>query len=301
MKSYKNILVGVDFSDSSRIALKQALPIAKHSGGTITAVYVAAPDEVGEYEQWYKIKPSVAQENLRTSLELVVSHYVGASDIVQCKVLIGEPADALAQFIDENNTDLIVIGNRGNDSMARHTGHFATKCVRHSPVPVLLVRKQAKSNFKRVTACVDFSRVSAEVIKNAADIARDNSAELHIVHAVTPPWMRPSHVMYTLEPIESKDFQHDYIELLKDKLEVTAADALGDTDISPKLHVLEHVSLDQAITNHLSDQQTDLVVVGRLGHLRKIISQCFIGTTAERLIRHSPCSVITVPCDIQCK
>jgi len=301
MKAYKNILVGVDFSDSSRIALKQALPIAKHSGGTITAVYVAAPDEVGEYEQWYEIEPSVAQENLRHSLELVVSQYVGASDIVQCKILIGEPADTLARFIDENSTDLIVIGSRGNDSMARHTGHFATKCVRHSAVPVLLVRRQAKGRFKRVTACVDFSPVSAEVIKTAADIVRDNGSELHIVHAVTPPWLRPSHVMYTLEPIESKDFQRDYMELLRDKLETAVAEALGVTDITPTLHVLEHVSPDQAITNHLSDQHADLVVVGRLGHLRKIISQCFIGTTAERLIRHSPCSVITVPCDIQCK
>ena len=301
MKSYKNILVGFDFSDSSCIALRQALPIAEHSGGTITVVYVAAPDEVGEYEQWYEINSSIAQENLRIGLEQVVRHYVGISENVQCKVLIGEPSEAIGRFIDDNNTDLIVVGSRGNDAIARHTGHFATKCVRHSSIPVLLVRRQAKCKFNRITACVDFSPASEEVIRTAASIVKDSDGELNIVHAVTPPWLRPSHVIYTLESTENKDFQCEYLELLRSRLEVAVASALGKTDLTPKLKILEHVSPDLAITHYLSEQHSDLAVVGRLGHLRKIISQCFIGTTAERLIRHSPCSVITVPCDIQSK
>ena len=225
------MLVGVDFSDSSGMALKQALPLAEQANGKIVAIYVAAPDEVGEYEQWYEIEPSIAQENLCDGLQKFVAHYLGASDRVECQVIIGQPYDAIARYIEENETDLMVIGSRGNDSLARHTGHFATKCVRHSPIPVLLVRRQAKQFFRRVTACVDFSPASEDVIKTAARVAMDEDAELHIVHAVTPPWLRPSHVMYTLEPIESKDFQKDYIELLRDKLEVTVSDTLDDTTL----------------------------------------------------------------------
>lgn len=299
MKEYKNILVGVDFSDSSGIALKQALPLAKRANGKITAVYVAAPDEVGEYEQWYKIDPSIAQENLCDGLQGFVAHYLGTSDLVECKVIIGETYDAIARYVVENDMDLIVIGSRGNDSLARHTGHFATKCIRHSSVPVILIRRQAKKNFRLITACVDFSPASEDVIQTAAKIAVDEEADLHIVHAVTPPWLRPSHVMYTLEPIESKDFQKDYIDLLRSKLEVAVDDALGKTSLKPILRILEHVTPDMAITHYLADQHSDLVVVGRLGHIRNIISQCFIGTTAERLIRHSPCSVLTVPCNLE--
>ncbi|MBT8037881.1 MAG: universal stress protein [Verrucomicrobiae bacterium] len=299
MKHFKNMLLGVDFSDSSGMALKQALPLAEQSNGKITAVYVAAPDEVGEYEQWYKIDPNIAQENLCDGLKKFVGHYLGTSDRVECEVIIGEPYDAITHYIENNETDLIVIGSRGNDSLARHTGHFATKCVRHSPIPVLLVRRQAKQFFKRVTACVDFSPASEDVIKTAMQVALDEEAELHIVHAVTPPWLRPSHVMYTLEPIESKDFQKDYINLLRDKLEVTTSSILDGVPLKTTLNVLEHVTPDMAITQYLVDHHSDLVVVGRLGHIRNIISQCFIGTTAERLIRHSPCSVLTVPCDLE--
>jgi nucleotide-binding universal stress UspA family protein len=299
MKDYKNMLVGVDFSDSSGIALKQALPLAQQAKGKITAVYVAAPDEVGEYEQWYKIEPSIAQENLCDGLQGFVAHYLGTSDLVECKVIIGKPYDAIARYVEENDIDLIVIGSRGNDSLARHTGHFATKCVRQSSIPVLLIRRQAKKYFKRVTACVDFSPATTDVIQTAAKIALDEDAELHIVHAVTPPWLRPSHVMYTLEPIESKDFQKDYIDLLRDKLEIVVNETLGKTSLKPILQILEHVTPDTAITHYLVDKHSDLVVVGRLGHIRSIISQCFIGTTAERLIRHSPCSVLTVPCNLE--
>ncbi len=299
MKHYKNMLVGVDFSDSSGIALKQALPLAKRANGKITAVYAAAPDEVGEYEQWYQIKPSIAQENLCDGLKGFVAHYVGTSDLVECKVIIGEPFDAIARYVEDHDMDLMVIGSRGNDALARHTGHFATKCVRHSTIPVLLIRRQAKQHFRRVTACVDFSSASEDVIQTAARIALDEEAELHVIHAVTPPWLRPSHVMYTLEPSESKDFQKDYMDLLRDKLEVVVSDALVGMDLKPTLQVLEHVTPDIAITHCLADQHSDLVVVGRLGHIRNIISQCFIGTTAERLIRHSPCSVLTVPCNLE--
>ena len=51
----------------------------------------------------------------------------------------------------------------------------------------------------------------------------------------------------------------------------------------------------QALTNFLTDNEVDLAVVGRIGTTGTAIKQFLIGSTAERLIHRSHCSVITVP------
>ncbi len=297
MKHFKRIAACIDFSDFSGMALIQALHLAQAEQGKISAIYVAEPDEVGDFEGNQLIATDIAEENLRDNLRHFVSHYGGTPDLVECKVLIGKPSNAIARYVQEHPTDLVVLGSRGNDSMARHTGHFATKCVRHCPVPVLLSRRQSQKRFRKIVACIDFSAASQEVVRTAAQIAQDEDAELHVIHAATPPWLKPSHVMYTLEPIESKDFQKDYSDMLQNRLEALVSDVMGKNQHKFAIHILEHVSPDRAIINYLNDNQADLAVVGRLGHLKQIVSQCFIGTTAEKLIWHSPCAVLTVPCN----
>jgi nucleotide-binding universal stress UspA family protein len=57
--------------------------------------------------------------------------------------------------------------------------------------------------------------------------------------------------------------------------------------------VLEAPSVIDGIISFINEHKDmDLVVVGNRGHSK--ISEFFIGTTTEKLIQRSPCSVLTV-------
>ena len=167
-------------------------------------------------------------------------------------------------------------------------GFFAAKCVRHSKIPVLLTRRRHEKPFKRITACVDFSESTHEVLALAARIAADEGAELQVLHAVSPPWMRGTHVLHNLQTTEDEAYKAQFREVLGEQMEAACKNL--PTEAVP--HTIEHPNESQAIIGFLKENESDLAVVGRSG---SAIKQFLIGTTAERIIHRSPCSVLVVP------
>ena len=156
---------------------------------------------------------------------------------------------------------------------------------------MLLIRAKQKEPFRNIVACVDFSHSTHEVLETAASIASDEDAELHVVHAVSPPWMHGTHVLYNLETVEDEAYKAQFRELLDEEM----AAACKDLRVEAKRHIIEHPNVNQALVNFLQHNDSDLAVVGRSGKTAKVIKQFLLGTTAERLIHRSPCSVLVVP------
>lgn len=61
--------------------------------------------------------------------------------VCEAEVARGQPADAIIQFAQERDVDLIVMGTHGRSGL-QHVllGSVAEKVVRHAPCPVLTVR-----------------------------------------------------------------------------------------------------------------------------------------------------------------
>ena len=296
MKVFKNILVGIDFCEPSRQALKQAARIADGEGTKPTAIHVVPPSEVEDYQQYYTIPTDAMLKAFRTGIEDVIEEELGARDAAMCKVTIVVPYHDLMREARDSQCDLLVLGSRVGNADAHEVGFFAAKCVRHAEVPVLLNRRLHAEPFKRVVACIDYSATTNEVIETAAKIAIDERSELHIVHAAYPPWMRPTHVLYNLETAEDEDYRKEYRELLDEQMEAAVQKASQFLPVAIKGHTLEHSNPGQALINFLKGNDADLAVVGRIGTTGTMIKEFLIGSTAERLIHRSPCSVITVPC-----
>lgn len=299
MKVFKKILIGIDFGESSRRALRQAVRIAAGDGTKPTALHVVTPSEIEDYQQYYTIPTDTMLKAFRTGIEDVVEEELGSRDAVECRVTIGVPYHELMREVRDSNCDLLVLGSRGDNADAHEVGYFAAKCVRHAEVPVLLNRRLHNEPFKRVVACIDYSAVTNEVIETAARIALDEQSELHIVHATCPPWMRPTHVLYNLETAENDDFRKEYRELLDEQMEAKVHMASQLLPAKVEGHNLEHSNPGQALINFLDGNEADLAIVGRIGGTGTVIKEFLMGSVAERLIHRSPCSVITVPCRSQ--
>lgn len=133
------IVVGVDGSDSSIEALRQAATMADALGSTVTAVacwrYPPAYDSFVVLE-WSPEKD--AAQVLEESLARAYGDHRPAG--LRTMVRQGQPASVL---IDESATaDMLVVGSRGLGGFAGLLlGSVSAACAAHARCPVLVVRQ----------------------------------------------------------------------------------------------------------------------------------------------------------------
>lgn len=124
MASYRKILVGTDGSASSFRAVEAAGRLAADAGATLILVCAYQPmpdreraragDQLGDLA--YKVEGSTpADDALRAARERAIT--AGATDVQEVAVA-GDAVDTLLDLAGERDADLLVIGNRGLNSLA---------------------------------------------------------------------------------------------------------------------------------------------------------------------------------------
>jgi len=132
------VLVGVDHSASSVIALTAAAEQARRHGMTLVPVYAHEPvygDVAGVGIS--SPDPATLEEVERRTLELAAK-VAGGVD-VQAEVIVGHPGATLNRMARPQ--DLLVVGSRGRGGFkGLLLGSTSTQCAQHATCPVLVVR-----------------------------------------------------------------------------------------------------------------------------------------------------------------
>ncbi|GAA3011448.1 universal stress protein [Actinokineospora diospyrosa] len=147
MSAYQTVVVGTDGSDSSFRAVERAAAIAADAGATLVIASAYQPragreveraqDALGADVGYQVVGSTPAEESVRTAAER--ARRVGATK-VDTVVVAGDPVPALAEVVAERGADLLVIGNRGLNTLAgRILGSVPAEAARKSTVDVLIV------------------------------------------------------------------------------------------------------------------------------------------------------------------
>jgi nucleotide-binding universal stress UspA family protein len=146
MGAYQTVLVGTDGSQSSYRAVDRAAGIARDSAATLVLVCayhpagrreVAAAEEVLRDEAYHVVGSAPAEETLRTAAERAAAQGAGA---IERAAVEGEPVKSLLSMLDQYRADLLVVGNRGLNTLAgRLLGSVPADVSRRAPCDVLIV------------------------------------------------------------------------------------------------------------------------------------------------------------------
>ena len=147
MTAYQTVVVGTDGSDSSYLAVDKAAKIAADSGATLVvacAYHPARPedvnraaDQLGEDVAYQVVGSTPAEDTVRTAAERARKQGAAKIDTV---VIDGEPVPTLIKVVEERDADLLVVGNRGLNTLAgRILGSVPSEAARKSKVDVLIV------------------------------------------------------------------------------------------------------------------------------------------------------------------
>lgn len=143
MSGYQTVVVGTDGSESSLKAVDRAGALAGTSRLVIACAYIPNDRDAGGAadvlkDDAYQITGSApTEEILRTAKERASS--AGATQ-VESKPVKGAPVDALLQLVTDSEADLLVVGNKGLNSIAgRLLGSVPADVARKSACDVLIV------------------------------------------------------------------------------------------------------------------------------------------------------------------
>lgn len=132
------VLVGVDHSQSSIMALAAAAEQARRRGVILVPVYVHEP-VLGDVAGVGTCTPDPAalEEGERRTLQLAAT-VAGDAD-VHAEVVVGHPGATLNMMARPQ--DLLVVGSRGRGGFkGLLLGSTSTQCAQHATCPVLVVR-----------------------------------------------------------------------------------------------------------------------------------------------------------------
>ena len=274
MQALKSIVVGLDFSDCSRVALMQALRIASWSNAALHPVHVvetridSSVDEAGPASMHPESRAGLL-EDARSRWEAISDTTPGAHELT-FEVCVGSRLACIREQLALHQADLLVLGAFGAIRPHVGMGTFTSGCIRGVATDVLVVRDNCRDAFRNVAVGIDFSAQCLPALESAALVARHEGARLHAVHVA------PDH----LETYAR--LRGDLLPRLRDFVAAATGPHPG---LEVRCHVYPHSGHRSGILEFATLVNADLIAVGTRGrtNLRDVV----LGSTAEKVLRDS--------------
>jgi universal stress protein A len=149
MPRLKKILVPVDYSDCSRVAMEYALFLAERFDAEIQVLHVVEIPPGGE--EHTVVKPDTGKEQLLSELlvqeavkaetEFLAPFVRDATIPIERSLLKGRPGKVIVEAAAERGADLIVMGTHGRSGFERLiVGSVTERVLRSAACPVVVVR-----------------------------------------------------------------------------------------------------------------------------------------------------------------
>ena len=283
-------------------AIKTAKRIARRFTATIHLAHVRQFDYVGFSAPAAPLVPfslmtyeeDAEKRVLQELNELACEHGIPSAS---CHIVGGGPAfDEICRLAQKIPADLIVMPTHGRTGL-KHVflGSTAERVVRHSPCPVLVVRerrRQSKTGLrftvKRILVPVDFSECSQEGLRYAIGFANQFGARIMLLHATYLGYIYSTEAtaLYDVRGLQKaarKNAERQMRKLVRAAKFGRVKYETAFTEGSPVL----------GICAFAKEHNVDVIVTSTHGLTG--FQHVLIGSIAEKVVRHAPCSVLVVP------
>ena len=191
----KNIVVGIDFSESSVNALKHAVATAIRLRVPIHLVWIKTPGTSSELLKGNDVQ-TIAEEKLD---ELLVDVHREAGDItVQRVILQGKPYEEICKYANNLQNPIIVIGAHGMSGYDKKMiGANTIRIVTMAKCPVLAIRLNTCINrdLTHIMVPIDSSFETLQKVRNTVQFAKAFNAKVLLLGTYTSRDPETKHVV----------------------------------------------------------------------------------------------------------
>ncbi len=275
----KNILVPVDFSETSAHAAEAAANIAKQIGAKVCLFHVIdiailqdnTPAQVLHDFEIGKIMLTNATKEMDEWKKK--SCFEGLE--VESDINFGNTFHTITDYAKSKNADLIVMGTKGASGIKEiFIGSNTEKIVRWSEVPVLAVKEKMENiRFDNILFISNFYGEVDSAFEKTADFFKRFDATFHLLKVITPANFEPTH--------RSHKIMEDFAD--KFSIEKYTVNAYNDATV------------EKGIKHFDSLLNPDVVVMPT--HGRTGLSHLIYGSKTENVINHLNAPIMTFKID----
>lgn len=139
---------------------------------------------------------------------------------------------------------------------------------------------------KRIVVPIDFSECSLRALQEAISVAKHSRAEVTLIHVVeTYP------IDYLIAMAETKDVNATLARSAQSRLDDLVAERLAPNGVLANA-IVRWGKPSEEIVRTAKDLDADLIVLSTHGYTGW--EHALLGSTAERVVQHSPCAVLTI-------
>ncbi|TNE72210.1 universal stress protein [bacterium] len=282
-----NILVPIDFSDLSLLALDAAAVIHSMLGAKITPfhAYIPVADIDGLYYMGMGIGSQVnfseIEPTIKDRLRQVAEEKLPKKAITPPIVSVGNAPQAITD--EAKNYDMIIMSTHGRTGFSRFIlGSVSEKVLRISHTPVLIVeRESVLEPMTKILLTTDFSENSFAAFSWARTFAKATDAKIDFVHIIK------------YDEFKSMGTAQTFAALRKDRMNALIEEYFSDIkeNVRPEV-VLTSESPHEAIFNLHFSRNYNLIVMATIG--RTGLKYLTLGSTTANVVRTVGAPVLSV-------
>lgn len=298
---FKKILVPLDRSVFAEQAVGQAALLARRAKAEIDLVMVHVPFPfAGFSDQPWDDKEAAGEATYLAAIQAELRS--GAGVPATYAVLHGEPADHIRLRAIDIGADLIVMTTHGRTGLSRlWLGSVADSVVRHSPVPVLMLRPTksgrgratARHSFSRILVPLDGSALAAGAIGPAADLARATGAALILLRVVLPLPLMSAYdpaTPFAYQPmVADETATEDAAAEARRTIDAVASRLRDDTALDVSAEVVVDSRVAEAIVRFAQTHDIDVIAMSTHG---RSATRWLLGSVADKVLRGSGLPVL---------
>lgn len=299
---FNHILCATDFSDFSNHTINYGVALAKEFEAKLFVSHVIDLSSVAIYGE-FQLDPVGQQNRIMQDADAQLKKLAGGREISwEPLITVGKPADEISRAVEEKDIALVITATRGRSGLKRIIlGSVTERLMRTLSCPLLVVNSPEHKfvsvadqavKIKKILVGCDFSPDSGQAFEHALSLAQEFQAELHLAHVIEPPTQPELKQEDT--PV-SEEIQQDYRDLFSRKLkEMVPVEARYWC--TPHTSILEGQPYEE-IVRYAESKDIDMIVLGVRG--QGLVKTLFLGSTTDRVVRRSPCPVLSVSLNVQ--
>ena len=274
MKSFdiKKILIPVDLSENSLLALEHGTFMAKLFKADVALTHVVVPAGVFGMKD-HPIDPEIESrlhklaEDIRIKngckVELIIKH--------------GKISKQVVEAAKESKTDLIMLGTHGVSGFEEFfMGSNAFRVITESHCPVLSVQEHAqKMGFSKILCPIDNSSASRQKLRYAAELAKHFNSQIHLLGILS---------------VEEDELTAKFNKMF-DQME----EYLTKRDIKFKSELVYGDNIANTTMKYAEKIHADLITI--MTEQEDNFGGLFLGQYAQQIVNHSKIPVLSIKPD----
>lgn len=180
-----HILVPIDFSDQSMIALGQSYNLARLTMADLTLINVI--DDSYQLPFFSKKEDKTMERKIQKALEKLAEDTANESGIrVNILVAKGKVYEEISKAAKKLKCSFIIMGTNGSVGLKKFIGSNALRVIREAPCPVITIKgKKHRPGCKNIVLPLDLSKETKEKVNKAMEIAVLFGSTIHLVSILT--------------------------------------------------------------------------------------------------------------------